>query len=109
MCLFQPHMPLFSIYSLALEQDQEQSVGLQQANTTLHSQTFIQVSCCMQHEGDGSPCMAVVPNVLICSYVCLDSLCYIVDRSMRRKGRRSRRTGFEQRENWYNPFRHMQT
>lgn len=37
-----PHMPLFSIYSLALEQDQEQSVGLQQANSTLHSQTFIQ-------------------------------------------------------------------
>ncbi|XP_072294096.1 rho GTPase-activating protein 45 [Eucyclogobius newberryi] len=37
-----PHMPLFSIYSLALEQDQEQSAGLQQANTTLHSQTFIQ-------------------------------------------------------------------
>uniref|UniRef100_A0AAQ4NRF0 Rho GTPase activating protein 45b n=1 Tax=Gasterosteus aculeatus aculeatus TaxID=481459 RepID=A0AAQ4NRF0_GASAC len=38
----QPHMPLFSIYSLALEQDQEQSIGLQQANTTLHTQTFIQ-------------------------------------------------------------------
>ncbi|KAM9357989.1 rho GTPase-activating protein 45 isoform 2-T2 [Symphorus nematophorus] len=37
-----PHMPLFSIYSLALEQDQEQSVGLQQAITTLHTQTFIQ-------------------------------------------------------------------
>ncbi|XP_069006212.1 rho GTPase-activating protein 45 isoform X2 [Embiotoca jacksoni] len=37
-----PHMPLFSIYSLALEQDQEQSVGLQQANTTLHTKTFIQ-------------------------------------------------------------------
>ncbi|KAF7664925.1 hypothetical protein LDENG_00162280 [Lucifuga dentata] len=37
-----PHMPLFSIYSLALEQDQEQSVGLQQANVTLHNQTFIQ-------------------------------------------------------------------
>lgn len=37
-----PHMPLFSIYSLALEQDQEQSVGLQQANATLHNQTFIQ-------------------------------------------------------------------
>uniref|UniRef100_A0A3B5LN63 Rho GTPase activating protein 45b n=1 Tax=Xiphophorus couchianus TaxID=32473 RepID=A0A3B5LN63_9TELE len=37
-----PHMPLYSIYSLALEQDQEQSIGLQQANTTLHSQTFIQ-------------------------------------------------------------------
>lgn len=37
-------MPLFSIYSLALEQDQEQSVGLQMANTTLHNQTFIQVN-----------------------------------------------------------------
>ncbi|XP_054912166.1 rho GTPase-activating protein 45 isoform X1 [Poeciliopsis prolifica] len=37
-----PHMPLYSTYSLALEQDQEQSVGLQQANTTLHNQTFIQ-------------------------------------------------------------------
>ncbi|XP_010777034.1 LOW QUALITY PROTEIN: minor histocompatibility protein HA-1 [Notothenia coriiceps] len=37
-----PQMPLFSIYSLALEQDQEQSVGLQLANTTLHTQTFIQ-------------------------------------------------------------------
>ncbi|GAA6222332.1 minor histocompatibility protein HA-1 isoform X2 [Lates japonicus] len=37
-----PHMPLFSIYSLALEQDQEQSVGLQQASSTLHNQTFIQ-------------------------------------------------------------------
>lgn len=37
-------MPLFSIYSLALEQDQEQSVGLQQASTTLHNQTFIQVN-----------------------------------------------------------------
>lgn len=36
-------MPLFSIYSLALEQDQEQSVGLQLANATLHNQTFIQV------------------------------------------------------------------
>uniref|UniRef100_H3D6N1 Rho GTPase activating protein 45 n=1 Tax=Tetraodon nigroviridis TaxID=99883 RepID=H3D6N1_TETNG len=38
----QPHMPLFSIYSLALEQDQEQSVGLQMASATLHTQTFIQ-------------------------------------------------------------------
>ncbi|XP_035997273.1 rho GTPase-activating protein 45 [Fundulus heteroclitus] len=37
-----PHMPLFSIYSLALEQDQEQSIGSQQATTTLHNQTFIQ-------------------------------------------------------------------
>ena len=41
---FQPQMPLFSIYSLALEQDQEQSVGLQQANATLYNQTFIQVN-----------------------------------------------------------------
>lgn len=37
-------MPLYSIYSLALEQDQEQSIGLQQATTTLHTQTFIQVN-----------------------------------------------------------------
>uniref|UniRef100_A0A671U8M6 Rho GTPase activating protein 45 n=1 Tax=Sparus aurata TaxID=8175 RepID=A0A671U8M6_SPAAU len=37
-----PQMPLYSIYSLALEQDQEQSIGLQQATTTLHTQTFIQ-------------------------------------------------------------------
>lgn len=46
MCVLvlQPHMPLFSIYSLALEQDQEQSVGLQMASTTLHNQTFIQVN-----------------------------------------------------------------
>ncbi|CAN9500581.1 unnamed protein product [Ophioblennius macclurei] len=40
--ILHPHMPLFSIYSLALEQDQEQSVGQQQASTTLHNQTFIQ-------------------------------------------------------------------
>ncbi|XP_062380299.1 rho GTPase-activating protein 45 isoform X2 [Sardina pilchardus] len=32
-----PHMPLFSIYSLALEQDLEQSMGL-----NMHTQTFIQ-------------------------------------------------------------------
>ncbi|XP_041861887.1 rho GTPase-activating protein 45 isoform X2 [Melanotaenia boesemani] len=37
-----PQMPLFSIYSLALEQDQEQSIGLQQATITLHTQIFIQ-------------------------------------------------------------------
>ncbi|XP_057698004.1 rho GTPase-activating protein 45 isoform X2 [Corythoichthys intestinalis] len=36
-----PHMPLFSIYSLALEQDQELSTGLQQGSATL-LQTFIQ-------------------------------------------------------------------
>ncbi|XP_037626137.1 rho GTPase-activating protein 45 isoform X2 [Sebastes umbrosus] len=45
-----PQMPLFSIYSLALEQDQEQSVGLQQANTTLHNQTFIQPLMQRKHD-----------------------------------------------------------
>ncbi|XP_026783493.3 rho GTPase-activating protein 45 isoform X1 [Pangasianodon hypophthalmus] len=38
----QPHMPFFSIYSLALEQDLEQSSVIQQAANTLHCQTFIQ-------------------------------------------------------------------
>ncbi|MCJ8737717.1 hypothetical protein PDJAM_G00027260 [Pangasius djambal] len=38
----QPHMPFFSIYSLALEQDLEQSSTIQQAANTLHCQTFIQ-------------------------------------------------------------------
>ncbi|XP_072516006.1 rho GTPase-activating protein 45 isoform X2 [Salminus brasiliensis] len=38
----QPHMPFFAIYSLALEQDLEQSAGVQQAAVTLHNQTFIQ-------------------------------------------------------------------
>ncbi|XP_060797346.1 rho GTPase-activating protein 45 isoform X2 [Neoarius graeffei] len=38
----QPHMPFFSIYSLALEQDLEQGSGIQQAANTLHCQTFIQ-------------------------------------------------------------------
>ncbi|XP_059425423.1 rho GTPase-activating protein 45-like isoform X3 [Carassius carassius] len=37
----QPHMPFFSIYSLALEQDLEQSNGMHQAASTLHNQTFI--------------------------------------------------------------------
>uniref|UniRef100_A0A671SNB4 Minor histocompatibility protein HA-1-like n=1 Tax=Sinocyclocheilus anshuiensis TaxID=1608454 RepID=A0A671SNB4_9TELE len=37
----QPHMPFFSIYSLALEQDLEQSAGMQQAASTLQNQTFI--------------------------------------------------------------------
>lgn len=36
-------MPFFSIYSLALDQDLEQSAGMQQAAVTLHNQTFIQV------------------------------------------------------------------
>ncbi|KAJ8270091.1 hypothetical protein GJAV_G00110230 [Gymnothorax javanicus] len=38
----QPHMPFFSIYSLALEQDCEQGLGVQQTSGTLHSQTFLQ-------------------------------------------------------------------
>ncbi|XP_056615752.1 rho GTPase-activating protein 45 isoform X2 [Triplophysa dalaica] len=37
----QPDMPFFSIYSLALEQDQEQSAGMHQAAATLQNQTFI--------------------------------------------------------------------
>ncbi|XP_016403177.1 minor histocompatibility protein HA-1-like [Sinocyclocheilus rhinocerous] len=39
----QPHMPFFSIYSLALEQDLEQSSGMHQAASTLQNQTFIMV------------------------------------------------------------------
>ncbi|KAM6962440.1 rho GTPase-activating protein 45 [Aplochiton taeniatus] len=46
----QPHMPFFSIYSLALEQDQEQSVAVQQANSTLNSQTFLQPLNQRKHE-----------------------------------------------------------
>ncbi|XP_035268055.1 rho GTPase-activating protein 45 isoform X1 [Anguilla anguilla] len=38
----QPHMPFLSIYCLALEQDLEQSLGVQQAASTLHNQTFLQ-------------------------------------------------------------------
>ncbi|XP_034036193.1 rho GTPase-activating protein 45 [Thalassophryne amazonica] len=45
-----PHMPFFSIYSLALEQDQEQCVGLQQASATLHNQTFIQPLMQRKHD-----------------------------------------------------------
>uniref|UniRef100_A0AAY4EKS1 Rho GTPase activating protein 45b n=1 Tax=Denticeps clupeoides TaxID=299321 RepID=A0AAY4EKS1_9TELE len=37
-----PQMPLFSIYSLALEQDLEQSLGVQQATGSMHTQSFIQ-------------------------------------------------------------------
>uniref|UniRef100_A0AAY4EDB2 Rho GTPase activating protein 45 n=1 Tax=Denticeps clupeoides TaxID=299321 RepID=A0AAY4EDB2_9TELE len=40
----QPHMPFFCIYSQALEQDLEQSTGIQQSTGTLHNQTFIQVT-----------------------------------------------------------------
>ncbi|XP_063085271.1 rho GTPase-activating protein 45 isoform X3 [Cavia porcellus] len=38
----EPHMPLMSIYSLALEQDMEFSHSIVQAATTLQAQTFIQ-------------------------------------------------------------------
>ncbi|XP_056303701.1 rho GTPase-activating protein 45-like isoform X4 [Danio aesculapii] len=37
----QPHMPFFTIYSQALEQDLEQSNGMHQAAATLQNQTFI--------------------------------------------------------------------
>lgn len=36
--------------------------------------------------------------------VCLCSLCCSVNRSMKRDGRRSRNTGFELREKWYDPL-----
>ncbi|XP_062412936.1 rho GTPase-activating protein 45 isoform X2 [Sardina pilchardus] len=38
----QPHMPLYSVYSMALEQDLEQSAGVQQMSVTLQNNTFIQ-------------------------------------------------------------------
>ncbi|XP_063056563.1 rho GTPase-activating protein 45 isoform X2 [Engraulis encrasicolus] len=37
-----PHMPLYSVYSQALEQDMEQSAGVQQASVTVQNKTFIQ-------------------------------------------------------------------
>uniref|UniRef100_A0A8C9TEA9 Rho GTPase activating protein 45 n=1 Tax=Scleropages formosus TaxID=113540 RepID=A0A8C9TEA9_SCLFO len=40
--LTQPHMPFFSIFSLALEQDHEQSTGMLQTTIIQHSQTFLQ-------------------------------------------------------------------
>uniref|UniRef100_A0A674DMT6 Rho GTPase activating protein 45 n=1 Tax=Salmo trutta TaxID=8032 RepID=A0A674DMT6_SALTR len=46
----QPHMPFYSIYSLALEQDLEQSSGMQQATSTLHNQTFLQPLMQRKHE-----------------------------------------------------------
>lgn len=46
----QPDMPFYSIYSLALEQDLEQSAGIQQATATLHNQTFIQPLMQRKHE-----------------------------------------------------------
>uniref|UniRef100_A0A6Q2XD85 Rho GTPase activating protein 45b n=1 Tax=Esox lucius TaxID=8010 RepID=A0A6Q2XD85_ESOLU len=45
-----PHMPFYSIYSLALEQDLEQSNGVQQAASTLHTQTFLQPLIQRKHE-----------------------------------------------------------
>ncbi|XP_030629125.1 rho GTPase-activating protein 45 [Chanos chanos] len=38
----QSHMPLVSIYSLALDQDLEQSLGVQQATASAHLHTFLQ-------------------------------------------------------------------
>ncbi|XP_051989675.1 rho GTPase-activating protein 45-like [Xyrauchen texanus] len=38
----QEHMPLVSIFSLALEQDSEQSSGLQQATNNIYTHTFLQ-------------------------------------------------------------------
>lgn len=47
----QPHMPLLSIYSLALEQDLEFGHGLVQAVGTLLTQTFMQVGCAWEGGG----------------------------------------------------------
>lgn len=44
----QPHMPLLSIYSLALEQDLEFGHSMVQAVGTLQSQTFMQVGCALE-------------------------------------------------------------
>lgn len=71
MFVFQPHMPLFSIYSLALEQDQEQSMGLQQANITLHSQTFTQVNfadiCCNVMVNSTHGCSTHCVDLFVCA------------------------------------------
>lgn len=86
--VFQPHMPLFSIYSLALEQDQDQSLGLQQANATLHTHTFIQVGA---FSTDFKSCMGFhfQPLGQKCYSVCFGrSLCYSGDWNMRRSGKR---------------------
>ncbi|XP_059418957.1 rho GTPase-activating protein 45 [Carassius carassius] len=40
--IIQEHMPLLSIFSLALEQDSEQSCGLQQATNSIYTHTFLQ-------------------------------------------------------------------
>ena len=37
-------MPLYSVYSQALEQDLEQSAGVQQDSVSLQNKTFIQVA-----------------------------------------------------------------
>lgn len=53
--LVQEHMPLLSIFSLALEQDSEQSCGLQQATNSIYTHSFLQVTH-LQHavQLDGS-------------------------------------------------------
>uniref|UniRef100_A0A672R915 Rho GTPase activating protein 45 n=1 Tax=Sinocyclocheilus grahami TaxID=75366 RepID=A0A672R915_SINGR len=40
--IIQEHMPLLSIFSLALEQDSEQSCGLQQATNNIYTHSFLQ-------------------------------------------------------------------
>ncbi|KAK2900391.1 hypothetical protein Q8A67_008506 [Cirrhinus molitorella] len=40
--IIQEHMPLLSIFSLALEQDSEQSSGLQQATNNIYTHSFLQ-------------------------------------------------------------------
>ncbi|XP_016146554.1 minor histocompatibility protein HA-1-like [Sinocyclocheilus grahami] len=65
----QPHMPFFSIYSLALEQDLEQSAGMQQAASTLQNQTFIMIS------------KVVMQMVLNCFFVLLSARGHMTHKS----------------------------
>ncbi|XP_036842168.1 rho GTPase-activating protein 45 isoform X3 [Oncorhynchus mykiss] len=46
----QPQMPFFSIYSLALEQDLEQSVGVQQTTGSIHTVLQPLMQCKQEHE-----------------------------------------------------------
>ncbi|KAJ8011723.1 hypothetical protein DPEC_G00061200 [Dallia pectoralis] len=46
----QPHMPFFSVYSLALEQDSEQSVGMYQTTSAIQTLLQLLMQCKQEHE-----------------------------------------------------------
>ncbi|XP_056599791.1 rho GTPase-activating protein 45 isoform X1 [Triplophysa dalaica] len=48
--IIQEHMPLLSIFSLALEQDSDQSCGLQQATNNIYTHSFLQPMTQRRHE-----------------------------------------------------------